>query len=142
MGEGPFWAGQLDTFSEVNLREFIKVGATSEQFSDWHETVTTPNFEWGFDPDDTFYTINGGAQQFSGITFNADYTTVNFVFPTFEPPGTVIFLHKELEYIGAETFDNDLNAIVVDQYPTVPEPSTLALLGLGALGALVSRRRK
>ena len=135
-------AGQLDTFQEVNLREFIRVGAGSQQFSDWHETVTTPNFEWGFDADDTFYTINGGAQQFSGISFSPDFTSVSFTFPTLEPPGTVIFIHKELEYIGSDTFDNNLNAITVDEYPTVPEPSTLALLGLGALGVLVSRRRK
>ena len=134
-------AGQLDTFQEVNLLEYVKVGAGTG-WTDWHETVATPNFIWGFDPDDTFYTINGGAPQFTGITFGANNTIVNFVFPTDEPAGTVILLHKELQYMGDVTFDNDLTPIVVDEYPTVPEPASLTVLGIGAALAFISRRRE
>ena len=136
-----FGAGQLDTFQEVNMLEYIQVG-TGSTFTDWHQSITTPNFVWSNDADDSFFTINGGAQQFTGVSYSPDFTGLNITFPAGEPAGTVIMLHGELEYIGGPTFDNNANALVVNQYATIPEPSALALLGLGALGVLVSRRRK
>ena len=90
----------------MNLLEYIRVGA-GPQWTDWHETIATPNFVWSTDADDAYYTINGGAPQFTGITFAANDTIVNFVFPTTEPVGTVILLHKELQYMGDITFDKD-----------------------------------
>ena len=117
-------------------------GPVNSTFTDWHQSITTPNFVWSNDADDSFFTINGGAQQFTGVSYSPDFTGLNITFPAGEPAGTVIMLHGELEYIGGPTFDNNANALVVNQYATIPEPSALALLGLGALGVLVSRRRK
>lgn len=131
--------GSLDQFQEVNLVEYIKVGA-DPVWSDWHETLITPNFVWGSDVGDTFYTINGGASQNTGITFSGN--VLNIVFPSAEPAGTVIMIQKEMTYTGLDNFDNNQNPIVLDQYATVPEPSSLAMLGLGAVLAFISRRRK
>jgi len=133
-------AGQLDTYQEVNLLEYVKVNA-NPQWTDWHETICTPDFIWGYDPDDTFYTINGGAAQTAGISYNADYTQITFNFTTPMPVDTVIMFHKELQYMGADTFDNNTTAIVVNEFASVPEPTTLAFMGIGLAGLMLRLRR-
>ena len=133
-------AGQLDTYQEVNLLEYVKIGA-NPPWTDWHETICTPGFIWGYDPDDTFYTINGGAAQTAGIVYNADYTTLTFNFSAPLPVNTVILFHKELQYMGADTFDNNATAVVVDEFASVPEPATWALMGIGLAGLAFRRRR-
>jgi hypothetical protein len=57
------------------------------------------------------------------------------------PTNSVIMFHKELQYMGANTFDNNATAIVVDQFASVPEPSTCALVGIGLVGLALRRRR-
>jgi len=134
-------AGLLDQDQEVNLLEYIKVGA-GPVWTDWHETVVTPDFIWGFDPDDTFYTINGGAAQTAGIVFNADHTQVTFNFSTPLPVDTVILFHKELQYMGIDNLDNDTTPVVVNEFASVPEPGTLTFLGIGLAGLAFRFRRR
>jgi hypothetical protein len=134
-------AGSLDQYQEVNLLEYVEVGA-GQQWTDWHETIATTNFIWGYDADDTFYTINGGAAQTAGISYNADHTAVTFDFSAAVPANTVIMIHKELQYMGLNTFDNNSTAIVINEFPSVPEPSTLALSAVAGLGLFLFRRRK
>jgi hypothetical protein len=67
---------------------------------------------------------------------------LNIAFPTDLPVGTKIVLHHEVQYIGADCFNNNSVPIVLDQYvAVVPEPSSLAVLGLGAAHRLIHRRR-
>jgi len=54
---------------------------------------------------------------------------------------TVILFHKELQYMGADTFDNNATAVVVDEFASVPEPATWALMGIGLAGLAFRRRR-
>ena len=112
------------------------------QWTSWHETAVTPGFIWGSDADDTFYTINGGGQQVAGVSYSPDYTSVTYDFGSSLPVGTVILLHSELQYMDTATFDNNANPIVVNQFAAVPEPSVFALLGLGVVFLVTSRRRE
>ena len=123
-------AGSLGQNQEVDLLDYIKVGANSP-WADWHETIATPDFVWGTAADDTFYTINGGARQYTGISYSPDKTALIIAFPTDLPVGANIVLHHEVQYMGADCFNNNAVPIVLDQYvAAVPEPSTLAVLGL------------
>ena len=133
--------GSLHQFQEVPLVDYIKAGDNS-QWADWHETITTPNFVWSTDPSITFYTINGGEPQYTGISFSPDRTSLNIAFPTELPTGASILLFQVVEYTGAVSFDNNNTPIALDQIVTVPEPSSLALLGLAGVLVLISRRRK
>jgi hypothetical protein len=141
------WQGQLSgdgllhQFQEVPLLDYIKVGDNS-QWTGWHETIATPNFVWSTDAGITFYTINGGEPQYTGISFSPDKTSLNIAFPMDLPAGANIVLFQAVEYVGAASFDNNTTSIVLDQIVAVPEPSSLALLGLGAVLALMPRRRK
>ena len=135
-GDGAFSHDQ-----EVDLVDYVNVGANSP-WTDWHETIATPNFVWSNDADDTFYTINGGAPQFTGISYSSDHTSVDIALPTALPVGAKIVLHDEVQYMGSACFDNNIVPIVLNQFVSVPEPSSLVLLSLGAVLALIPRRRK
>jgi hypothetical protein len=140
------WQGQLSgggsfhQFQEVPLLDYIKLGDNS-QWADWHETINTPNFIWSADAGSTFYTINGGAPQYTGISFSPDQTTLNIAFPMDLPMGAEILLFQVVEYVGVTSFDNNTTSIVLNQLVAIPEPSSVAVLGLGAVLALIPRWR-
>jgi hypothetical protein len=135
-GDGAFGHNQ-----EVDLLDYVNVGAGSP-WTDWHETIATPNFVWSTDADDAFYTINGGTPQFTGISYSSDHASVDIALPTALPVGAKIVLHDEVQYMGSACFDNNIVPIVLNQFVSVPEPSSLVLLSLGAVLALIPRRRK
>jgi hypothetical protein len=132
--------GLLGQNQEVDLLDYIILSACLP-LADWHETIATPNFVWSTDSDDTFYTVNGGAPQYVGISYSPDKTTLNIDLPDL-PAGAKIVLHQEVQYMGAGSFDNNTTPVVFDQIVAVPEPSSVAVLGLGAVLALIPRRRR
>jgi hypothetical protein len=139
-------AGLLHQNQEVNLLEYISVDANS-QLTGWQKTIATPDFVWSADGDgdrdDPFYTINGGARQFTGISCSPDKTSLNIVFPKDLPVGTEIALHLPVQYIGTASFNNDTIPIDLEQYVVaVPEPASLAVLGLGSVLVLIPHWRK
>lgn len=138
-------AGLLHQNQEVYLLKHISVDVNS-QLAGWQETIATPDFVWSTDGDadrdNPFYTINGGARQFTDISYSPDKTSLNIVFPTDLPVGTEIVLHLPVQYIGTATFNNNTIPIDLDQYAVaVPEPSSLTVLGLGSVLALIPRWR-
>jgi len=135
-GDGSFSQNQ-----ERDLLDYVKIGGNS-QWTVWQETIATPNFVWSTDADDTFYTINGGAPQFTGISYSPDKTGVNITLPADLCVGAKIVLHDEVQYRGAACFDNNTVPIVLNQFVAVPEPASVVVLGLGAVLALVPCRRK
>jgi hypothetical protein len=60
------------------------------------------------------------------------------------PNGLHLWIHKELVYNGPAITAFPAGGIVVDiwEWPTVPEPTTLVLAGLGGLALLAVRRRR
>jgi hypothetical protein len=135
--------GSFQQFQEVPLLDYIKVGDNS-QWADWHETISTPNFIWSIDAGSTFFTINGGAPQYTGISFSPDQSTLNIAFQMNLPMGAEIVLFQVVEYVGVASFDNNTTSLVLNQFQLVaiPEPSSVAVFGLGAVLALIPRWRK
>jgi hypothetical protein len=138
-----FYPPTSGTNPPLPVTEVLQV-AGNLPWTDWHEDVMGidqfgfPDPGWSWGPNTTI--LIGGLPA-PGLTFTG-VGTGNLSF-FFNPvlPGTTINVRKELVYTGlpGATF---VGTLAVHEYPTgVPEPGTLAILGLGATLAVRHRRR-
>jgi hypothetical protein len=133
--------GEIASGTSIRLLESIDIGSGSVPWTDWHEEIVTEGWTWMGDPHIEMF--GGGiAHGFSsGIV---DGNMVDFSFFESMIPGT----HLEVgsKYLVYDQLDQGLpphtGPIVIHQYPTVPEPGTLALACIGAAGFTVCIRRR
>ncbi len=112
--------------------------------TDWHEEVHTPYWTWlggtltiGSDP--PIDGVTGGPQ---GAATNIWFDLPMGVTPGPDNPIDV-FIHKELVYQGPPASTAPV-VIEVSEYPTVPEPATMAMLAMGGAAMMLggTRRRR
>ena len=130
----------------LGLFEAVTIGE-GPAWRDWHESILTDGWEWVT-----------GAIQGMGVVLSLPLITTDFAAAipgldssingrdiafTFDPlePGTTIGILKLLECTDAQICFED-GAIRIAEYPSIPEPTTLALLGLGLAGLGFSRRKQ
>jgi hypothetical protein len=75
-----------------------------------------------------------------GGTVVANFDLVNDQFQTFNLPGTFVSL-ESVQIRGALNLDSVLDTMVF-QTAAVPEPASIAMWGIGAIGAMCARRKR
>jgi hypothetical protein len=126
----------------LGLVEVVTIGE-GPAWRDWHESILTDGWEW----------VTGAIQTMGGVlslpVITPDFATaipgldstingrdIAFTFDPLEP-GTEIIILKLLECTDSEVcFDEGV--VRIAEYPSIPEPTTLALLGLRRLGRVAS----
>jgi len=103
-------------------------------WTDWHQEITTPLWHWLVEG------ININIPNTTWV-FSNEFRTVDFIFPNPLPESTQITISKWFSGPAGTGPQN----VVIQQWPTVPEPGTIALLLTGLLAAglgYIWRRRK
>lgn len=125
----------------LSLNEYLTVGP-GRGWTDWHETILTPDWEWAGESLTT-PNLPGGP---TGLTTVSSGSQVDFYFDELSP-GTEIDIQKGLVFTGdpstfTQQFFDDWSMgefrIRVAEYPTsVPEPSTAVAALLAVCSASV-----
>ena len=136
----PPQVGQIFT-----LIEKLHVGngpdGLAPSWTDYHEEIQTPGWTWSPNGPQGEYPWGFSAPTWQGsavYVIPAGNTMVDWTFNPPLPFCTDLTITKYLVFNGGDP----TAPIVIAQYPTVPEPGTLALLAAASLGALVFVRRK
>ncbi len=111
----------------------------SPPWTDYHESILTPGWMWIEDQSDPSLTWTFGTNQpglvashlIDAVGINADWT-----FAPAAAIDTTMMITKYVQYVGGAGAD-PFAPLVVAQYPTVPEPSTIVLLLVGAAAMLL-----
>jgi len=86
-------------------------------------------------PDDGLVWLNGQSNPLGTVTIDGTIDKVVIKWDPAQQPGTDVFIQKDI-YVpeGITTF-------AISEWPTVPEPSMLALGGISLIGMLTLRRK-
>ena len=127
----------------VTIQETLRV--VGPAWTDWHEEIVDPGWVWELEPiPPGMYAWNPGGDlvidDMNGIV-SADGTQVDFLFPdTPLSEGSEVSILKVLLWTGQLP---NPGFVTIQQWPTVPEPSTVVmLLCTGVVGLYLWRRHK
>ncbi len=130
--------GTLNTNETFTLIERIRLvspptGIELLPLTDWHETILSG------DDGDSFQWVSGtfsfaGGAPVDGLTVQVMGQQIWFEFDPILPTSQVdLVIRKELKYIGSSFTGTTAFAFEIEEFPTVPEPTILALLALGVI---------
>lgn len=133
-GSPPLTVGQT-----LQLHEFLQIGADGPSWVNWKQRFVTEGFNFNTGT----LSVNGNMIA-NGVVSQPGQNAIDFSFDAL-PAGTVIEILKSITWMGNALGDpgNDVfqgapNVIQLEQFPAipvndvgVPEPATLALIGLG-----------
>ena len=107
-----FNTGDLNPGGVITIAEYLRWDGTGPSpFTDWHETIQTPNFQWK-----TGSTISIGPTAGS----LSSSTQLDFNFPA-QSSAVDFTITKSLEYTGGSVLSAPFS-IVIQEQPSVPEP--------------------
>lgn len=143
---GSVGVSEADPTREVTLAD-QQLGSFTVEAADYNAALIAAGFEdggQGLNGQYEVYTVGLDATQFTDLADGSADFSLSLVGPVFSPALLVFLDDIVVDFNAAALVFSTLTINFEDptQPPGVPEPATLALTGLGMLGALVARRRR